>query len=232
MAISYNPRIVIDGLVSCLDAANSKSYPGSGTTLFDLVGNNDSTLTNGPTFDSGTGSIVFDGVNDFLLAPAALSMSGATINFWLYLDATIDWNTRFDVFSTDIVVGVNGRFLFYRFDATTLSFYQLFPAAVPYSVNVSNSNTLFTGQWKYVSVVSSTSGADTTMSVYVDAVLNNSLLVNEAATATSSSVYFMRNNLGAGPTKGKLALAQIYSRALTGPEIQQNFNATRGRFGI
>jgi hypothetical protein len=39
MAISYNPRTITDGLVLCLDAGNSKSYPGSGTTWTDLSGN-------------------------------------------------------------------------------------------------------------------------------------------------------------------------------------------------
>ena len=39
MGISYNPRTITDGLVLCLDAANTKSYPGSGTTWADLSGN-------------------------------------------------------------------------------------------------------------------------------------------------------------------------------------------------
>jgi hypothetical protein len=39
MGIAYNPRTITDGLVLCLDAANSKSYPGSGTTWTDLSGN-------------------------------------------------------------------------------------------------------------------------------------------------------------------------------------------------
>lgn len=66
MSIYGGPDIITDGLVFCLDAANSKSYPGTGTAWTDLSGNdNNGTLTNGPTFDSSNGgSIVFDGVND------------------------------------------------------------------------------------------------------------------------------------------------------------------------
>ena len=68
MAFSYSPKIVTDGLVFAVDAANKKSYPGSGTTWTDLAGSNDGTLTNGPTFDSGNGgSIVFDGSDDYIL---------------------------------------------------------------------------------------------------------------------------------------------------------------------
>jgi len=52
MAISHSPRIVRDGLVLALDAADRNSYPGSGTTWNDLSGNgNTGTLNNGPTFD-------------------------------------------------------------------------------------------------------------------------------------------------------------------------------------
>jgi len=67
MATKYSPKIVTDGLVLSLDAANNKSYPGSGTTWSDLSGNgNTGTLTNGPTFsNTNLGSIVFDGVDDY-----------------------------------------------------------------------------------------------------------------------------------------------------------------------
>jgi hypothetical protein len=62
-------NIITDGLVLLLDAANSKSYPGTGTTWTDLSrSGNNGTLINGPTFNSGNGgSIVFDGVMILLI---------------------------------------------------------------------------------------------------------------------------------------------------------------------
>ena len=68
MSTKYSPKIVTDGLVLCLDAANSKSYPGSGTSWNDLSRNNNTgTLTNGPTYTSSFGgSSVFDGTNDYV----------------------------------------------------------------------------------------------------------------------------------------------------------------------
>ena len=67
-AAASGPNIVEDGLVLALDAGNTKSYPGSGTTWTDLSGKgNNGTLTNGPTFDSGNGgAIFFDGGNDYV----------------------------------------------------------------------------------------------------------------------------------------------------------------------
>jgi len=64
----YGPKIVTSGLVLCLDAANKRSYPGTGTTWTDLSGNsNNGTLINGPTFNAGNqGGIVFDGTNDYI----------------------------------------------------------------------------------------------------------------------------------------------------------------------
>jgi hypothetical protein len=67
MAFSYSPKIVTDGLVLYLDAANSYSYVSGSTSWNDISrGGNNGTLVNGPTFNSGSGgSIVFDGVNDY-----------------------------------------------------------------------------------------------------------------------------------------------------------------------
>jgi len=80
MATNYNPKITTDGLVLCLDAANPKSYPGSGTAWFDISGNSrNGTLTNSPTFSSSNqGYFSFDGTDDFVSItdtayPAAVS---------------------------------------------------------------------------------------------------------------------------------------------------------------
>jgi hypothetical protein len=90
MAFFHSPRIVTDGLVLALDAANSLSYPGSGTTWTDLSGKgNNGTLVNGPTFDQANGgSIVFDGTDDYVNLPDGL-LSGTgdfTIIQWVQCD--------------------------------------------------------------------------------------------------------------------------------------------------
>jgi hypothetical protein len=55
LAISYNPRTITDGLVLCLDAGNTKSYPGSGTTWTDLSGNGRNfTWVSSPSFTGGS----------------------------------------------------------------------------------------------------------------------------------------------------------------------------------
>ena len=88
MGFYRGPKIVTNGLVLYLDAANKKSYPGTGTTWTDLSGlGNNGTLTNGPTFNSANGgSIVFDGVDDYVSVAnnSSLNASTQTVSVWYY----------------------------------------------------------------------------------------------------------------------------------------------------
>jgi len=78
MSVVRGPKIVTDNLILCLNAADKKSYSGSGTTWHDRSGNDyDGTLTNGPTFsDANGGSIVFDGVDDYVVWDTLAAVSG------------------------------------------------------------------------------------------------------------------------------------------------------------
>ena len=69
MSFSYSPKIITDGLVLYLDAANPYSYVSGSTVWNDISrGGNNGTLINGPTFSSANnGSIVFDGTNDYVI---------------------------------------------------------------------------------------------------------------------------------------------------------------------
>ena len=86
MALAHSPHIVRDCLVLYLDAANTKSYPGSGTAMTDMSGKgNHGTLTNGPTFSSdNNGSIVLDGTNDYISTINLSSFTTFTIQMWIF----------------------------------------------------------------------------------------------------------------------------------------------------
>lgn len=68
MGINYSPKIVTDGLVLCLDAANPLSYPGSGNVWYDISGNNNhSDLINGVSYSTeNSGNMIYDGSNDYV----------------------------------------------------------------------------------------------------------------------------------------------------------------------
>ena len=99
MGLAHSPRIVTDGLVLCLDAGNTKSYPGSGTTWTDLSGNgNTGTLTNGVGYSGDNlGSLSFDGVNDF-----TSTITGEDFNFGTG-DFTIECWVYFNTISTNAI---------------------------------------------------------------------------------------------------------------------------------
>ena len=94
MSFSYSPKVVTDGLVLYLDAANPKSYVSGSTAWNDVSrGGNNGTLTNGPTFNSANGgSIVFDGVNDYValgnISSLILANNQFTISYWLRMTGT------------------------------------------------------------------------------------------------------------------------------------------------
>ena len=95
--MSYNqqPRIITEGLALCLDAADPKSYPKSGTTWTDRSGQgNNGTLTNGPTFshDKG-GCIEFDGDDDYVAISTYTFGNGDwTVNMLISADDFDDYN--------------------------------------------------------------------------------------------------------------------------------------------
>jgi len=73
--------IVNQGLSVYYDFSNPNSYPGSGTTIYDLSGyNNNGTLINGTSYSTTNGgALVFDGVDDYV---QFTSTYAGTICFW------------------------------------------------------------------------------------------------------------------------------------------------------
>ena len=94
MAVGYNPRIVTDGLVLCLDAGNTKNYnAGISTNWTDKVGGNNGTLVGGTHHNDGpfvgAGYVEFDGTGDYLsIADSAdfdFGTGDFTLEFWVYI---------------------------------------------------------------------------------------------------------------------------------------------------
>ena len=233
MAVEHSPYIVNSGLVLCLDAGNTKSYPGSGSTWSDLSGNsNNGTLTNGPTYSSGNGgSIVFDGSDDYVsLGSLKLNTAAGTISFWVKLDVNVTpsftGNMRPFGSDTDFEMrwGPSGQGGNLWFDLG----YSFSDGAKPTTKNNWNSN-----QWYNIVAVWDANAS--TSAWYIDGVLDSSSNVGvSAATLTALSGNLLIGSSGgiAGYLDGNISQFSAYNKALSASEIQQNFNALRGRFGI
>ena len=232
MAVNYQYRIVRDGLVLCLDAADRKSYPGTGTTWFDRSGNgNHGTLLGGVGYNSGNGgSLTFDGSNDYVdcgISNSLTSFYSYTISSTISSPSSINNNyqpiyTRCINESTgqsDIeIYGGNGgiQLVHNRSNGGTLG------AAVITALPATSLG--------FLDVVYNASS--TTWFCYYNGVLRNTFteISSPLTTLTYKTILgraFFQNSMLANIYSFK-----IYNRALILQEIQQNFNATRGRFGI
>jgi hypothetical protein len=241
MSLSHSPKIVTNGLVLCLDAADKKSYPGTGTTWFHRSGGGiNGTLVNGPAFSSESrGSIIFDGSNDHVIIndlsalywtpSGSVGRSTMTIDMWVMSSDTTGvlytkpWNG-------------NGQYNIFIYPDRFFLFVGSTPTEINFGRNLSNNTWTNIVCW----------ANSTEMGYYINGKqFSGKIIHGLSGSAPSSGQLNIETGLmtlypyGAGmgdipshAINGKLATIKIYNRALVEQEILQNFNATRGRYGI
>ena len=206
--------IVNQGLSVYYDFSNPNSYPGSGTTVYDLSGyGNNGTLTNGPTFSTTNGgALVFDGVDDYVQFTYTYA---GTICFWGIADAGATNGLQ-------ALVGVSatgdGAL---RFENGT------FRATIPPSDNndyqTGYNNQLIINGGPNLPAVGGyyviPNGRTTIQNFYVGAIGNWN--VSTLSHIFNGRVY-----------KGKIFKVMIYNRQLTNAELLQNYNATKAQYGL
>lgn len=228
MGIAYNPRIVTDGLVLALDAGNTKSYPGSGTTWSDLSGNsNNGTLVNGVGFDDGT--LTFDGVNDYFTTTLSIGDSNTSFSWGGLVKVNSSTSANFFILSN------------YTQSPTT-PFY-----AIAFNSSGDNTFIYIRDSGNNLELLGTTVNLDLGKWYYLIAVRDHSLnqvklYLNGELKSTNTfpgsyNVNSSSNKFGGVSHSGKyincnISNVQVYNRALSAEEVQQNFNATRSRFGI
>ena len=231
-AVASN-NIVTDGLLSCWDAANRRSYPGTGTTWTDLVNGNNGTLENMDTggFDSKNGGVIeFDGTNESvdlgtLATSSSLQMTGGPLSMctWMYENSAAGSNSYPYIISKGSTDGANGY-----------SIIADFQGAIQVAANSQWCRTA-TGiysddGWIYVVGTIDTDG---NMRAYVNGVYHANAR-NYTGTPPSAVVNMRIGARGDSSSYfgGSIAHVAIYNAVLTDAEILQNYNATKGRFGL
>ena len=243
MSVAGGPDLIQNGLVLCLDAANTKSYPGSGTVWTDLSGNRyDGTLTNGPTFSSANGgSIVFDGTNDFVRTTNVdlTNTNKITLQFWCKL---ISYPSTVRVLMELCNAGS-------RYQLTTVGFILTYAddffSGSPISANLNGnvgvnssnfSSTLVNNlAWHNWCVIYDKSQTNPETSLYIDGIQSTS--IGNLYTANNT------NNFGSIPlhiggrsgtlsAQVNIANVLLYNKRLTIDEILQNYDSTKSRFGL
>lgn len=234
--------IVTDGLAFYVDAGDTDSYPGSGTTWTDISTNsNNGTLTNGPTFDSGDGgSIVFDGTDDYVELGSidssnAISLAGSTSQTW---EAWFNNDGSGDAYQRifDKSNGGNGA---------QGHFFSLGPSATDGRIycrlagNSSDSGDgYFTGMhtagsWTHVCITRKNDTADTGWNFYSNGILKGSRSTIDLAvpTTTTNARIATWNHSASREFRGKIAAVRLYNKDLSEEEVLQNYAADKARFG-
>ena len=253
MAFHYNPTLVTDGCVFAIDAANIKSYSGSGFTVNGLVGGIGGTLVNGVGFTSSNyGSFVFDGSNDYFESPhsSSLNISGSiTVDVWVYMTSLTNTgdpnlickysNAGGSSNQSWILFKSTGDYRSYSPDglsANNNEFCWLASSSGNFTgALIGTGEQVITNTWYNVAAIYNSSTEK--MQIYI----NGQLKTNVTRTGQTSGVLSTNlRNLQIGGTpldsnrwvQGRIPVARVYNRALSASEILQNFNATRGRYGI
>jgi len=222
----YGPRIVTNGLVLYLDAANPASYSGSGTVWNDVSGSgNTGTLINGPTYsDLGRGSIGFDVINDYVTTLlTTTSVDNHTQSFWYKWDGFTQFKPLIYLGDT----GSNGMGLLIHNGSTFNSGNRVGLLYGGSAYNIFPSSIALTTNWTQFTITRDT----LTTSLYQNAVLFAS---STSSPLTSSSYSFNYGSSvgGIGGGGGNISNISFYNRALSTEEVVQNYNAIRGRFEI
>jgi hypothetical protein len=241
MGTSYNPRIVTDGLVLCLDAANARSYPGTGTTWTDLKSGNSGTLTNmADNFDSANGgSLTFDGADEritFGSDGAAIVNGLSELTLEICFKASAISSDRGLIFGDFVSNGADNGFAL-RFDDSGLSGGGNNVIKTGFGANngsqgssLESSSNIQSTDWMCISVVCD---VGTSIDLYKDGLLDTPTNRTHNASVTSvSNCSSLQIGQGAKSVywSGKIQTVRIYNRILTSNEIRQNYLATKERY--
>jgi len=233
--MKFGNRIVTDGLVFAVDAANPTSFVSGSTAWNDLTPTkNNGTLINGPTFNpANAGSIEFDGIDDYVSVPNSSELTftdGAgndkpfTIAFWIKTD---DLRNGIIIQKTNEfkIAGNNSRqyYIILYTDASN----RVGGRKVSGILYIAN-------KWQYLTYTYDGQGISTgtnSMKIYIDgdftAITSASTLGTYAGMTNTGNPIEIGDN-----TEMNLSCVTFYNRVLSELEVLQNYNALKGRFGL
>ena len=231
--VAYYGNIVKDGLILDLDAAKRDSYPGSGTTWSDISGfQNNGTLVNGPTFDSGNGgSVIFDGTDDYsnILNNSTLNSTSGTVNVWFYNTGTyLTSNLSTEIISKhDIASSLNGYGIYlYRSSGNIVCGTYIKDGSTNWFIDHS---AISSSIWYCATM---TYKSNDIISIYLNGISPVSRSISTISISSQPLRIGLSNDSYWSAFNGRVASTQIYNRALSAAEVTQNYNALKGRYGL
>jgi hypothetical protein len=238
MAFKYFSNIVTDGLLLYIDAANIKSYPGSGTIWSDLSrGGNNGTLTNGPTFNSGNrGSIVFDGVDDYVdfgNNNSFTNPNGFSISAWFKPASYSGGSPLLEKYQSsgyEFVFGTLSDNVYgWVYDNNTDGYRGRYFTGISSYVPLNT--------WGNFVYTYDGQGLTSSSKIYINTIQRDNIDFSGGSfttiqnTSTTLTLGGYNPGLG-GPINGSVSILSFYNRPLSSTEIIQNYNVTKGRYGL
>jgi hypothetical protein len=223
---------ITTGVALLLDAGSASSYSGTGTTWTDLSGRgNAGVLTNGPTYSSANwGFLAFDGANDFARGTIqATTFQGAhTISCWFNRAGVNNLAGIFSNINSECAILSFGTTINNTPNSVGIFRIGLDAAGVWLDLGADHLN-----QWIHVTMV--VSGVSIGSKVTLYAYKNGALLSSSGNlywTLSSFSSYSVGSSVGAAEWlfNGRISHVAVYNRALTATEVDQNYNALKGRY--
>jgi len=224
-------NIVTDNLILYVDPGKASSYPGTGTSVYDLSSTgNIGTLTNGPTFSSTSGGIlVFDGTNDYLRMPYKSVYNRTNGSFaieaYLFFKRAITDERMIMEYDNWGAAGVY-QLTFATTNMFRINFTQAWAAStqLDYTIPVLPLN-------KWMHVVGQFDNNTNTSRLYLDGVLTaqRTDVTQEIGSSVNDLFICCRNGTGLF-LSANLGYIKLYDKALTTTEVLQNYNATKNRF--
>ncbi len=220
MGIDYNSIITTDGLQVYLDAANRRSYSGSGISVYDLSGSGNTTaLVNGPTYNSSNlGYFVLDGADDYINVNSQANILSKTA----YTKIAYFYVTNSGTSNNIISGGFSGAHAFWLQGVN-----RLYAGHNGAWSTVTGNTALSNNTWYFGAVTYSNS---TGWKLYLNGREDGTSANTTTFTGNQEIVigaYATGNNF-----TGRISTVQIYNRVLSAAEIFQNYNATKRRYGL
>lgn len=250
MAFGNGPSIVTNGLVLSLDAADRNSYPGSGTTWFDLSGNgNNFTLFNGVGYSTANGgSLTFDGTNDYAASTNNLNLTSfsyvAVEIFYrsntstpgvMLFEHTANWNTQTGGFGMSI--NSNGVADLANSNHTNHRTGSASGTNLPRNYLVT-SNTTWSDNLNLFSAISDSTGRLSYENSSLDAFVAgtpgySTTTVTTAGGLFANDIFYLGSRGGVQDfLNGSIGSLKIYGFKISAPQVFQNYNALKSRFGL
>lgn len=232
MSYHNGPRIINDGLVLCLDAGNKKSYPGSGSTWFDLSGNSRNyTIRNDVTWQENYFNIAYG--NPAFSGPPSNTFgfnNNAEHTIFCFMDVAVAHASSFFLWSATPNTGADTRAIFTHFPYGSSIIYDVAGCcASTQRISIANLGSTLTNQNIFCATWRTRINSFPNREIFINGVSALNSGNNPTATVTwnnTSNAYIGAN------WAGKIYNFIVYNRGLSNDEISQNYNALKGRFGL